>query len=186
MQQHHLEKYNVVASHSSSFTAGYKQSYLRARTHTHTCAHARFHRLCTRSRLIRWLIWARWSVKSHVSRGGNTRAAAAVGGLGCGARPALQVLSVSRRRPPWLREAGQRSRFLCVFQHWRRQQLPAHITGAAAAAVAAAPESSPLSFHYREVNSFFLRRQRGKKTHGLLSGKIPSGKMVNGFVNSDR
>lgn len=129
----------------------------RERTHTKT----RFHRRCTWSRRIRWLIWTRWSVKSHISCRGNTRAAAAVAGLGCAAQPALQILSVSRRRPPWLREAGQQSRFLCVFQHWRRQRLPAHIS--AAAAVAAAPEGSPLSFHYREANRFFILQQGKKK-----------------------
>lgn len=149
----------------------------RARTHTKT----RFHRRCTWSRRIRWLIWTRWSVKSPISCRGNTRAAAAVAGLGCAAQPALQILSVSRRRPPWLREAGQQSRFLCVFQHWRRQRLPAHIS--AAAAVAVAPEGSPLSFHYREANRFFILQQ-GKK-NSLLSGKIQTGKMDNGFVNND-
>ncbi len=52
-------------------------------------------------------------------------------GLGCGSPTLLQILSVSLCCPPWLREAGQQSRFLCVFLHWRRQRLPTRISTAA-------------------------------------------------------
>lgn len=68
-------------------------------------------------------------------------------GLGCGSRPLLQILSVSLCRPPWLTEAGQQSRFLCVFLRWRRQRLPTRIS-------TAAPRGSWLSFHYCEQNRF--------------------------------
>lgn len=64
-------------------------------------------------------------------------------GLGCGSQTLLQVLSVSLCCPPWLRAAGQQSRFLCVFLHWRRQRLPTHIN-------TVAPEGSWLSFHHCE------------------------------------
>lgn len=36
-------------------------------------------------------------------------------GLGCGSQTLLQILSVSLCCPPWLREAGQQSRFLCFY-----------------------------------------------------------------------
>lgn len=68
-------------------------------------------------------------------------------GLGCGSQTLLQILSVSLCCPPWLREAGPQSRFLCVFLHWRRQRLPTHIS-------TAAPEGSWLSFHYCKPNRF--------------------------------
>lgn len=93
--------------------------------------------------------------KPHLAQR-NTQAAV-VGGLGCGAQTLLQILSVSLRHPPWLREAGQQSRFLCVFLHWRSRRLPAHIS-------AAAPEGSRLSFRYREPNSFLLK--------GVLGGGL--------------
>lgn len=69
-------------------------------------------------------------------------------GLGCGSQTRLQILSVSLCCPPWLREAGQQSRFLCVFLHWWRQRLSTHIS-------TAAPEGSWLPFHYCEPNSLF-------------------------------
>lgn len=72
-------------------------------------------------------------------------------GLGCGSQTLLQILSVSLCCPPWLREAGQQSRFLCVFLHLRRQRLPTHIS-------TAAPEGSWLPFHYCKPNSFFWER----------------------------
>lgn len=65
-------------------------------------------------------------------------------GLGSGYRIALQILSVSRCCPPWLREAGQQSRFLSVFLHEWRQSLPEHIS-------TAAPETSGLSFHHSKL-----------------------------------
>ncbi|TNN75382.1 hypothetical protein EYF80_014429 [Liparis tanakae] len=69
------------------------------------------------------------SALRHPKESGETRAA--VGrGLGCESKTWLQMLSVSRRRPPWLREAGQQSRFLCVRVHQQRQRahLPTHIS----------------------------------------------------------
>lgn len=69
-------------------------------------------------------------------------------GLGCGSQTLLQILSVSLCCPPWLRAAGQQSRFLCVFLHWRRQRLPTRIN-------TVAPEGSWLSFHHCEL-LFFL------------------------------
>lgn len=69
-------------------------------------------------------------------------------GLGCGSQTLLQILSVSLCCLPWLREAGQQSRFLCVFIHWWRQRLPTHIS-------TAAPEGSWLLFHYCKPNSLF-------------------------------
>lgn len=70
-------------------------------------------------------------------------------GLGCGSQTLLQILSVSLCCPPWLRAAGQQSRFLCVFLHWRRQRLPTHIN-------TVAPEGSWLSFHQCELPFLFL------------------------------
>lgn len=70
-------------------------------------------------------------------------------GLGCRSQTLLQILSVSLCCPPWLRAAGQQSRFLCVFLHWRRQRLPTHIS-------TVAPEGSWLSFHYCEAPFFFF------------------------------
>ena len=52
-------------------------------------------------------------------------------GLGCGSQTLLQILSLSLCCPPWLRAAGQQSRFLCVFLHGRRQRLPTHISSVA-------------------------------------------------------
>lgn len=69
-------------------------------------------------------------------------------GLGCRSQTLLQILSVSLCCPPWLREAGQQSRFLCVFLHWWKQRLPTHIS-------TAAPEGSWLPFHYCKPNSLF-------------------------------
>lgn len=70
-------------------------------------------------------------------------------GLGCGSQTLLQILSLSLCCPPWLRAAGQQSRFLCVFLHWRRQRLPTHIN-------TVAPEGSWLSFHHCELPGFFF------------------------------
>lgn len=70
-------------------------------------------------------------------------------GLGCGSQTLLQILSVSLCCPPWLRAAGQQSRFLCVFLHWRRQRLPTHIN-------TVAPEGSWLPFHHCELPFLFF------------------------------
>lgn len=70
-------------------------------------------------------------------------------GLGCGSQTLLQILSVSLCCLPWLGAAGQQSRFLCVFLHWRRQRLPTYIS-------TVAPEGSWLSFHYCEPPFIYL------------------------------